>query len=500
MAKLSKEELDLGLVDKLYQNVIETGRIVRRLFVTFFTLMLVLSALAFDPEIFLPDTIPPQAAARSDSLKIDLAPEETKEAAAKINQAAVRSEPAITLFGVKIARGTILKYSSLLLAVVYLMLTTYLIYMDFLKNEFFEAYRGLYARADEESSALLAKIRFPSFHYILGDLALHHSSRFVQVIYQSVNVIKSLLLYVLPMFVVIQLLGEGVKRASSMILKVLFYLSPALVIVGTIAVTREWFIETGAVLKQLGQAFLTIFSTQKPAGAKKGTSLSTLKVSISVIAAVATISVVFVAANQFVKSTAFLSSEKVTALLTDKNLYDRFRNPQATGADNQFDLQRINGDSVVIDRAIDLTWQQSGSGYTMNYESAQVYIDSLNSVGFASYDDWRLPTLEEAMSLMEPQPQNGDLYIDAVFAKKSSGGFGPPTNLPPRAPGSSVSSMAAATSILSTSTTSCAQFAEDNWSFGSLSSLILSSRRNGVPAGSRAFENHLTCIIHEPVF
>ncbi len=33
MAQLSKEELDLGLVDKLYQNVIETGRIVRRLFV-----------------------------------------------------------------------------------------------------------------------------------------------------------------------------------------------------------------------------------------------------------------------------------------------------------------------------------------------------------------------------------------------------------------------------------------------------------------------------------
>ena len=49
MAKLSKEQLDLGLVDKLYQNVIETGRIVRRLFVTFFTLMLVLSALDFDP-------------------------------------------------------------------------------------------------------------------------------------------------------------------------------------------------------------------------------------------------------------------------------------------------------------------------------------------------------------------------------------------------------------------------------------------------------------------
>jgi len=412
MAKLSKEQLDLGLVDKLYQNVIETGRIVRRLFVTFFTLILVLSALAFDPEIFSADTPRSQPTAKSDSLTTDLSLAETQDPAAKRNQAAVRSEPAITLFGVKIARGTILKYSSLLLAVVYLMLTTYLIYMDFLRSEFFEAYSGLYARADQQSSALLAKIRFPSFHYILGDLAVYHSSRFVQVIYQSVNVIKSLLLYVLPMFVVIQLLGEGVKRASSMILKVLFYLSPALVIVGTIAVTREWFIETGMVLKELGQGFLSIF---KPAGTKKRTALSPLKVLMSVTAAIVTITVVYVSATQFVKSSGFLSEEKVRALLSEKNLYDRYYNPRAAGIDNQFELKVINGDSVVIDFTTDLTWQQSGSGYTMNYESAQVYIDSLNSVGFASSNDWRLPTLEEGMSLMEPQPQNGGLYIDAVF-------------------------------------------------------------------------------------
>ena len=415
MAKLSKEQLDLGLVDKLYQNVIETGRIVRRLFVTFFTLILVLSALAFDPEIFSADTPRSQPTAKSDSLTTVLSLAETQDPAAKRNQAAVRSEPAITLFGVKIATGTLLKYSSLLLAMVYLMLTTYLIYMDFLRNEFFGAYRGLYARADQQSSALLAKIRFPSFHYILGDLAVYHSSRFVQVIYQSVNVIKSLLLYVLPMFVVIQLLGEGVKRASSMILKVLFFLSPALVIVGTIAVTREWFIETGMVLKELGQGFLSIF---KPVGTKKKTASSPLRVSMSVIAAIATITVVYVSASQFVKSSGFLSEEKVRALLSEKNLYDKYYNPRAAGIDNQFELKVINGDSVVIDFTTDLTWQQSGSGYTMNYESAQVYIDTLNSVEFASYDDWRLPTPQEAMSLMEPQPKNGDLYIDAVFAKK----------------------------------------------------------------------------------
>ena len=51
--------------------------------------------------------------------------------------------------------------------------------------------------------------------------------------------------------------------------------------------------------------------------------------------------------------------------------------------------------------------------------------------------------------------------------------------------GTSVSSMAFAATATSASTASFELFAEDNWSFGSLSSLILLSRRNEVPTGSR---------------
>lgn len=37
----------------------------------------------------------------------------------------------------------------------------------------------------------------------------------------------------------------------------------------------------------------------------------------------------------------------------------------------------------------------------------------LNNRSFAGYNDWRLPTLEEAMSLMEPTQKNG---IDGAFS------------------------------------------------------------------------------------
>jgi len=116
-----------------------------------------------------------------------------------------------------------------------------------------------------------------------------------------------------------------------------------------------------------------------------------------------------------------LDSQNVESILKKHDLFDKQKNPNSKGITHKYKEQSKNNDLVVIDQATGLMWQQSGSDDFMTFKKAQKWIDKLNQlkrVGFAGYSDWRLPTLEEAMSLMEPTKKNGDLYIDPIFDKK----------------------------------------------------------------------------------
>ncbi len=84
--------------------------------------------------------------------------------------------------------------------------------------------------------------------------------------------------------------------------------------------------------------------------------------------------------------------------------------------ENDFEVQG-DGD-VVIDHATGLMWQKSGSGEYMTYQAAQAYIDKLNRERFSGYSDWRLPTIPELMSLLKPERQSNNLYINPIFNKR----------------------------------------------------------------------------------
>ena len=76
---------------------------------------------------------------------------------------------------------------------------------------------------------------------------------------------------------------------------------------------------------------------------------------------------------------------------------------------------------MVIDHTTGLIWQQSGSDEVMDWPKAKQWVKDTNDKGYAGYSDWRLPTIEEGISLMEPDRNKSNLYINPVFNIKQTG-------------------------------------------------------------------------------
>ena len=58
-------------------------------------------------------------------------------------------------------------------------------------------------------------------------------------------------------------------------------------------------------------------------------------------------------------------------------------------------------------------WFPSGSIHFVTWKEAQEWISNLNHNAYAGFTDWRLPTLEEALSLLENK--KAKLYVDPKF-------------------------------------------------------------------------------------
>lgn len=111
-----------------------------------------------------------------------------------------------------------------------------------------------------------------------------------------------------------------------------------------------------------------------------------------------------------------LSENEVEKMLKKHGFFDLRKNKKGSGFANRYDLLTIKGDGVIKDFASVLMWQQGGSDKIITFKEAQQFIKDLNKgEGFVGYKDWRLPTLEEAMSLMESTKKNGRLNIDPMF-------------------------------------------------------------------------------------
>ncbi|MBF0101273.1 MAG: protein kinase [Desulfobacterales bacterium] len=71
---------------------------------------------------------------------------------------------------------------------------------------------------------------------------------------------------------------------------------------------------------------------------------------------------------------------------------------------------------TVVDKTTGLIWQYAGSDYTVTYSEAEIYIIQLNQIQFAGYKHWRLPTVNELLTLLTPVPHGDDFCIEPVFS------------------------------------------------------------------------------------
>ncbi len=116
---------------------------------------------------------------------------------------------------------------------------------------------------------------------------------------------------------------------------------------------------------------------------------------------------------------ADLSEEDCQAMVEKYDFFDIERN-QYGNFRPQYQVITLEGDQVVLDYVTGLMWHPAGSVDVIPYKKIPLWLGLLNRRGYAGSRDWRLPTLEEAASLLTNSPQTGRCRIDKVFSKNKS--------------------------------------------------------------------------------
>lgn len=101
------------------------------------------------------------------------------------------------------------------------------------------------------------------------------------------------------------------------------------------------------------------------------------------------------------------------AMLKQQDFFDKRWNRYGDFP-NRLTLKTIQGQKIVEDSAASLTWSYAGSEQAMRFQDCVLWLEQLNKKGYAGYSDWRVPTLEEAMSLLEQNTADG-FHIDPIF-------------------------------------------------------------------------------------
>jgi len=124
-----------------------------------------------------------------------------------------------------------------------------------------------------------------------------------------------------------------------------------------------------------------------------------------------------------------LSVNQVKAMIATHGFYCTGWNETGKGIKHRYEIKARGDDLVVIDYAAGLMWKRDVSEYVL-WTEAEGYIRSLNSAKFGGFEDWRVPTLEEAMSLVTTKGdaievrgplKTETLHLDQIFEVQAHG-------------------------------------------------------------------------------
>ncbi len=110
---------------------------------------------------------------------------------------------------------------------------------------------------------------------------------------------------------------------------------------------------------------------------------------------------------------ARITEEDIPEIVSHNNFFEAKLNP--TGTFTNY-LTDNNDGLTVTDQKTGIMWQRNGCDIT-SIRKTNKEVEALNNQSFAGYNDWRLPSIEEALSIMTSEKNEKGLHLHPCFSK-----------------------------------------------------------------------------------
>ncbi len=118
--------------------------------------------------------------------------------------------------------------------------------------------------------------------------------------------------------------------------------------------------------------------------------------------------------SQLANEPCHLTDKQVEELIKRQGFSDQVLNNESAFINHFVDS---GNEITVIDECTNLMWQRFGQDLC-SIRNMKSQIEALNEKGFAGFHDWRMPTMEEALSLMEAKVNEKGVYLHPCFSKE----------------------------------------------------------------------------------